>query len=221
MFSYVIFDLDGTLLNTLEDLADAGNWVCQKRGWPTHTLDEYRYFVGNGMQKLVERFSPEYARSFEEIAKTMEEFMPYYNAHKEDKTTVYPGMELTLARLKEAGLVLAVLSNKPHEAAWPVVDRYYPGIFTAVQGALPDVPVKPDPILLHKLMEELGASPADTLFVGDSNVDIRTAKNGGLTSCGVLWGFRTRQELEAEGADHIAEAPAQLTDIILGLGVNV
>ena len=126
MFSYVIFDLDGTLLNTLEDLADAGNWVCQKRGWPTHTLDEYRYFVGNGMQKLVERFSPEYARSFEEIAKTMEEFMPYYNLHKEDKTAPYPGMVGAARRLREAGVSIAVLSNKADQMAGPVVEGYYP-----------------------------------------------------------------------------------------------
>ena len=123
MFSYVIFDLDGTLLNTLEDLADAGNWVCQKRGWPTHTLDEYRYFVGNGMQKLVERFSPEYARSFEEIAKTMEEFMPYYNLHKEDKTAPYPGMVGAARRLREAGVSIAVLSNKADQMAGPVVEE--------------------------------------------------------------------------------------------------
>lgn len=222
MYKHVIFDLDGTLLNTLEDLADTTNWVCVQHGWPVHTVEEFKYFVGNGAPKLLERVVPSGVEITDALRRmTLTEFTERYNAHKEDKTTVYPGMELTLARLKEAGLVLAVLSNKPHEAAWPVVDRYYPGIFTAVQGALPDVPVKPDPILLHKLMEELGAFPADTLFVGDSNVDIRTAKNGGLTSCGVLWGFRTRQELEAEGADHIAEAPAQLTDIILGLGVNV
>lgn len=219
MYKHVIFDLDGTLLNTLEDLADATNWVCVQHGWPVHTVEEFKYFVGNGAPKLLERVVPSGVEITDALRRmTLAEFTERYNAHKEDKTTVYPGMELALARLKEAGLVLAVLSNKPHEAAWPVVDRYYPGIFTTVQGALPDVPVKPDPTLLHKLMEELGASPADTLFVGDSNVDIRTAKNGGLTSCGVLWGFRTRQELETEGADHIAEDPAQLMDIILGSG---
>lgn len=215
MFSYVIFDLDGTLLNTLEDLADAGNWVCQKRGWPNHTLDEYRYFVGNGMQKLVERFSPEYARSFEEIAKTMEEFMPYYNLHKEDKTAPYPGMVGAARRLREAGVSIAVLSNKADQMAGPVVEGYYPGIFPIVQGALPDVPTKPDPTLLHRLMERMGADPAKTLFVGDSSVDIQTAKNGNLISCGVLWGFRTRQELLDAGADHLAETAEELVRLIL------
>ena len=120
-----------------------------------------------------------------------------------------------MLRLREAGVTLAVLSNKPHEAAGPVVERYYPGVFAAIQGALPDVPVKPDPTLLYKLMGELRAVPKDTLFVGDSNVDICTAKNGGLTGCGVLWGFRTRQELESEGADYIVETPEELRGLIL------
>ena len=113
---------------------------------------------------------------------------------------------------------MAVLSNKADQMAGPVVERYYPGGFPVVQGALPDLPTKPDPTLLHRLMERMGAAAGDTLFVGDSNVDIRTAKNGGLTSCGVLWGFRTRGELEAEGADYIVSDPDKLADLVLGRG---
>lgn len=216
MYKNVIFDLDGTLLNTLEDLAAAANYVCACHGWPSHTVEEYKYFVGNGAPKLLERVVPPEVELTDELRRTaLEEFTQRYNAHKEDKTTAYPGMQEAVRRLREAGLTLAVLSNKPHEAARPVVERYYPGLFHKVQGALPDVPVKPDPTLLHKLMAELGAAAADTLFVGDSNVDIRTAKNGGLTSCGVLWGFRTRQELEAEGAGFIVETAAQLVEVVL------
>ena len=216
MYQNIIFDLDGTLLDTLEDLAEAANWVCALHGWPAHALEEFKRFVGNGAPKLLERVAPPGTELTDALRReTLREFTERYNAHKEDKTTVYDGMPQALDRLREAGLTLAVLSNKPHEAAFPVVERYYPGVFTAVQGALPDLPVKPDPTLLHKLMGKLGASPADTLFVGDSNVDIRTAKNGGLTSCGVLWGFRARRELEAEGADHIAETPAELAELIL------
>jgi phosphoglycolate phosphatase len=111
---------------------------------------------------------------------------------------------------------MAVLTNKADELAASVVDHYYPGLFPIVQGALPGMPTKPDPTLLHKLMERMGAATENTLFVGDSNVDIRTAKNGGLTSCGVLWGFRTRQELVEEGADHLVETPEQLARFILG-----
>mgnify|MGYP001030744861 FL=1 len=216
MYKNVIFDLDGTLLNTLEDLAAAVNWVCAQHGWPAHGVEEYKYFVGNGAPKLLERVVPPEVEITEELRRvTLEEFTQRYNAHKEDKTTAYPGMPEAVRQLREAGLTLAVLSNKPHDAAFPVVERYYPGVFHAVQGALPGVPVKPDPTLLRRLMGELGAAEEDTLFVGDSSVDIRTAKNGGLTSCGVLWGFRTRRELEEEGADFIAETARELVELIL------
>lgn len=216
MYKNIIFDLDGTILNTLEDLAAATNWVCTQHGWPVHQVEEYKYFVGNGAPKLLERVVPDGIELTDELHRQLlEEFTQRYNAHKEDKTTVYAGMPQALKRLKEAGLTLAVLSNKPHGAAFPVVERYYPGIFNFVQGAIDGLPVKPDPTLLHRLMGELGATQADTLFVGDSNVDIRTAKNGGLTGCGVLWGFRTRAELESEGADFIVETPEKLVELIL------
>lgn len=217
MYKNVIFDLDGTLLNTIDDLADAGNYVCRRRGWPTHTVGEYQYFVGNGMAKLVERFSPQQARTPEQLAATLEEFMAYYGRHKQDKTAPYDGMDQALRRMKGAGVNLAVLSNKADEMALPVVEGYYPGVFPLVQGALPGVPTKPDPTLLYKLMERMGAKREDTLFVGDSDVDIRTAKNGGLRSCGVLWGFRTREELVAEGADFLADTPQALAGLVLAL----
>ena len=215
MYKYVIFDLDGTLLNTIDDLADAGNWVCRNHGWPTHTVEEYKHFVGNGMTKLAGRFAPEDWRTPERVQMILDEFMPYYDAHKADKTAPYPGLPELVARLKGAGVSMAVLTNKAHELSGPIVEGYYPGVFPLVQGALPGVPTKPDPTLLCRLMERMGAVPERTLFVGDSNVDIRTAKNGGLTSCGVLWGFRTRAELEAEGADFIVEDPGELTRLIL------
>lgn len=215
MYRYVIFDLDGTLLNTIDDLSDAGNWVCRNHGWPTHTVDEFKYFVGNGMTMLTTRFIPEEERTPEGIQRVLDEFMPYYDAHKADKTAPYPGIPALLSRLKRAGVCMSVLTNKADPMAGPVIEGYYPGVFPIVQGALPGVPVKPDPTLLLRLLERMGAKAEETLFVGDSNVDIRTAKNGGLTSCGVLWGFRTRQELEAEGADHVVETPEQLADLIL------
>lgn len=215
MYSHVIFDLDGTLLNTLDDLADAGNWVCKNYGWPTHTVAEYRYFVGNGMTKLVERFSPEEHRTPERVAETLAEFMPYYGDHKADKTAPYAGMKQALETLKQSGIPMAVLTNKAHELAGHVVEGYYPNVFPYVQGAVAGVPTKPDPTLLYQLMERMGATPETTLFVGDSNVDIRTAKNGGLTGCGVLWGFRSREELVAEGADLLAATPEELVNYIL------
>ena len=117
-------------------------------------------------------------------------------------------------RLDDAGVVTAVLSNKADDLAGPVVERYYPGLFSVVQGALPGVPVKPDPALLHRLMDRMGADPENTLFVGDSNVDIQTAKNGSLPGCGVLWGFRTQAELEEADADFLVSDPEQLYALI-------
>ena len=215
MFTHVIFALDGTLMDTLEDLADATNWVCEQHGWPTHPLEAYKYFVGNGASKLLERAIPKEVEWTQELhTQVLEEFTLRYTAHKADKTRVYPGMPELLKRLREEGIPTAVLTNKPHWAAIPVVEQYLPGLLTTVQGALPDMPTKPDPTLLHRLMEGIGAKPETTLFVGDSNVDIRTAKNGGLTSCGVLWGFRTREELLGEGADYLASTADELADVI-------
>ena len=214
MYRWVIFDLDGTLLNTIDDLADAGNWVCQQHGWPVHSVNEFRYMVGNGIPKLVERFTPPEHRDPETLKRVLAEFSARYDAHKEDKTAPYPGMVELIRRLDDAGVVTAVLSNKADDLAGPVVERYYPGLFTVVQGALPGVPVKPDPALLHRLMERMGADPDDTLFVGDSNVDIQTAKNGDRPGCGVLWGFRTQAELEEADADFLVSDPEQLYALI-------
>lgn len=214
MYTHVIFDLDGTLLNTIDDLADAGNHVCAAHGWPAHTVDEFKLMVGNGIPRLVARFTPKELGEAE-LAAALAEFSAYYDLHKADKTAPYSGVPQVLAAVKSAGIAAAVLSNKADALAGPVVESYYPGVFNAVQGALPGVPTKPDPTLLRKLMKRLGAAAETTLFVGDSNVDILTGKNGGLETCGVLWGFRSRRELEEAGADHIAETPEQLAELIL------
>ena len=215
MYQNVIFDLDGTLLNTIDDLADAANWVCERHGWPTHTVEEYKQLVGNGMAVLAQRFVPADWRTPVRIAQVLGEFMPYYDAHKEDKTAPYPGLPELLAELKGAGVKVAVLSNKAHSLVPDILEHYFPGVFSYAQGALEGQPTKPDPTLLHKLMGEMGATKDNTLFVGDSNVDVRTAKNGGLTCCGVLWGFRGREELVREGADFLAEDAGALKKLIL------
>lgn len=215
MYQNVIFDLDGTLLNTIDDLADAANWVCERHGWPTHTVEEYKQLVGNGMAVLAQRFVPADWRTPVRIAQVLGEFMPYYDAHKEDKTAPYPGLPELLSELKGAGVKVAVLSNKAHSLVPDILEHYFPGVFSYAQGALEGQPTKPDPTLLHKLMGEMGATKDNTLFVGDSNVDARTAKNGGLTCCGVLWGFRDREELVREGADFLAEDAGALKKLIL------
>ena len=128
MFSHIIFDLDGTLLNTIDDLADAGNHVCAAHGWPTHTVDQFKHMVGNGIPNLVSRFTPD-GLSEEELAQALAEFSAYYGEHKEDKTAPYPGVPELLDALKGAGLRLSVLSNKAHALAVPVVEHYLPGVF--------------------------------------------------------------------------------------------
>lgn len=209
----MIFDLDGTLLNTIDDLTAAGNHVCAAHGWPTYTADQFKRMVGSGIPTLVKRFSPD-GLSDDQVAGALAEFSAYYNDHKADQTAPYPGIPELLAALKNAEIHMAVLSNKAHTFAGPVVEGYFPGIFETVQGALPDAPLKPDPTLLRALMEQLGAKPENTLFVGDSDVDVRTGKNGGLTVCGVLWGFRDRPELEEAGADYVIDQPEQLLALI-------
>ena len=194
-FSHVIFDLDGTILNTLEDLAAAGNHTCEMHGWPTFAVDEYRYKVGNGMLKLVERFMPaEYVG-----------------------TAPDPGTIEMLDRLRAAGVQLAVLTNKDHISAAPLIEKYFGSErFALVQGRVDAFPPKPEaPVTLH-VMEELGADSATTLYVGDSNVDVLTGHNAGLKSAGVSWGFRGRTELEAAGADYVVDTQAELATLILG-----
>lgn len=215
MFSHIIFDLDGTLLNTIDDLADAGNHVCAAHGWPTHPVERYKRMVGNGIPTLVERFAPA-GTDKETLAQALAEFSAYYSQHKEDKTAPYPGVPELLAALKGAGVRLAVLSNKAHALAGPVVEHYFPGVFEYVQGAVPGAPLKPEPTLLRALMEQIGAKPETTLFVGDSDVDVLTGKNGGLTVVGVLWGFRDRQELEGAGADYVIERPERMEALASG-----
>ena len=218
MYRTVIFDLDGTLLDTIGDLAAAANAVCRENGWPEYTVQAVEGMVGHGIPNLVSRFSPAEAQEPQTLERTLAQFNRVYGAHNMELTAPYAGMPEAVERLRAAGVRTAVLSNKAHALAGPVVEDYYPGQFPWVQGALPGLPTKPDPTLLHRLMEQMGASPEDTLFVGDSDVDIRTARNGGLTSCGVLWGFRGRAELETEGADCLARTPEELVKAVLGDG---
>lgn len=216
MFQTVLFDLDGTLLNTIDDLADAGNRVCAARGWPQHPVDTYKYFVGNGIPKLVERFTPAPCRDEATLAAALAEFQADYGAHLRDKTAPYPGMPGLLARLRAAGVRLAVLSNKADPLAREVVADYFDiALFDAVHGARPGIPIKPAPDGTRALLAELRADPAATLYVGDSDVDVQTAHNAGLPCCGVLWGFRTRAELAGAGAEYLAADPSELETIIL------
>ena len=216
IFATVIFDLDGTLLDTLGDLAAAGERVCAANGWPPHPQSAYKKFVGNGIPKLVERFAPPEHRDPAALTGALEQFRAEYAAHMLDTTHPYPGIPPLLAALQSAGVQMAVYSNKADEFAKSIVTHYFPGVrFAAVHGARPGVPAKPDPQGVNLLLAELGADPARTLFVGDSDVDVYTAHNAGLPCCGVLWGFRGQAELAAAGADCLAADGRELQGIIL------
>ena len=215
MFKTAIFDLDGTLLNTLGDLTDASNYICAQNGWPTFTEEQIRHMVGNGNAKLVERFTPENQRTPECLAGSMEQFMAYYDIHKMDRTAPYPGVAEAVAALRGAGIKTAVFSNKADALCPTLVRHYFGDVFDIVRGKRDGVPAKPDPTGVYALMEELGAEKASTVYVGDSDVDVLTGHNAGLKVCGVIWGFRGREELARAGAELLAETGEELAELLL------
>ena len=215
MFQSVIFDLDGTILNTLEDLANAGNWICRKRGWPEHTVEGYRRLVGTGMRNLLRLLDP-LGDSDPQLDEALAEYMDYYGQHSLEKTAPYPGIPELLTELKRRGVKLAVYSNKGDRFCTEIVEHFFPGVFDVIRGKVDGVPVKPDPAGLRLVLDALGAEQETTLYVGDSNVDVATARNGGLVSCGVTWGFRGRQELQEAGAVHLTETAGELLSLVLG-----
>lgn len=215
MIKLAVFDMDGTILDTLRDLAVASNYALEHHGYPKQDPEEYRYFVGNGVHVLIRRIMPEGATETEQ-ATVLETYRSYYGQHRTDFTKPYPGITEALRRLAEAGIVLAVLSNKPHEPTQMLAEHYFPGVFAAVYGGRPEVPGKPDPAALFALMEELGAKPEETAFIGDSDVDMQVAKNAGARAVGAVWGYRSREELSGHGADLLVEFPAELPALLLG-----
>lgn len=211
----VIFDLDGTLLNTVADLAASTNHALEHCGFPTHPVEDYNYFVGNGINKLFERALPEKARTQENILRIRAEFLPYYNLHKADLTKPYPGITELLDTLQQKGIKTAVASNKYQEGTAALMAYYFPEIhFAAVFGQREGIPVKPDPQIVHDIFTQTGYDRQETLYVGDSAVDMQTAHNSGVISIGVTWGFRPRMELEAEQPDYIVNTVRELSEII-------
>lgn len=215
MIKAVLFDLDGTLVNSLYDLATSTNYALEQMGFNPHTNEEYRYLVGDGMKKLVERALPGEKRDDETFNKCFDIFYSHYKEHYFDKTCAYEGIEELLSKLDEKGIMLGVISNKKHEMAVTVVQKTFDeGIFHTVSGNQENYPVKPDPELTLKIISDMGVKPNECLFVGDSNVDMQTALNSGCISVGVLWGFRTEKELLESGAMHIVKKSSEIYDII-------
>ena len=211
----VIFDLDGTLLATIDDLAAATNHALQQNGYPAHERSAYRYFVGNGITRLVERALPEAARDEETVMRVRRDFVDYYSEHNTDRTRPYPGIESLVGKIAERGVRMAVASNKYQAATAKLIDRYFPaGTFCVVLGQREGIEPKPDPTIVFDILCETGCKKTETLYVGDSKVDMLTAANSGLRSVGVTWGFRPRAELEEHGAKYIIDEPDRLLEIL-------
>lgn len=216
MKKLVIFDLDGTLLNTIADLAGATNYALKACGYPQHDTDEYRFFVGNGINKLFERALPEAERNETNIREIRSLFVPYYNMHNADLSRPYPAIPHVLETLQEKGMALAVASNKYQEATEKLIKHYFPQIhFLRIFGQRENVPVKPDPSVIAEIMQAAGASPQDTAYIGDSGVDMQTGINAGTETIGAAWGFRPRTELEAYHPAFIADTPEELLDFLM------
>ena len=215
MKKLVIFDLDGTLLNTIADLAQSTNHALQTLGYPTHEESAYNFMVGNGINKLFERALPEGEKTEENILGVRREFIPFYDLLNADKSGPYPGIPQLLEQLQEQGVLLAVASNKYQAATAKLVSRYFPNIrFTAVFGQRDGIPVKPDPTIVHDILDIAKVSKEDVLYVGDSGVDMQTAVNAGITACGVTWGFRPRTELEGFHPEHIVDKADAIAGIV-------
>lgn len=214
MKKLVIFDLDGTLLDTIADLAAAANHALQKAGFPVYDTETIRTFVGNGISKLLERALPEGARTAENVERLRTDFVPYYDAHNAEQSKPYPGVAALLLRLQERGMMLAVASNKYQAATEKLVAHYFPAIrFVKVMGQREGVPVKPDPTIVFDIMEAAGVGKEDVLYVGDSGVDMQTAHNAGVDAVAVSWGFRARTELEAFRPLAIIDRAEELADL--------
>ena len=211
----LLFDLDGTLCDTLGDLTASMNYVLRTFDYPVCTVDEMRTYVGNGLQMQVRRAMPTGAPE-SHLASGVALLRAHYAKHCTDHTAPYPGMAETVAKLRESGLRLAVITNKPHESAVRIVSTVFPAdTFAIIAGNLPGGPLKPDPAPLLDAMAALGVTPFEAAYVGDSDVDVRFAHAAGLRCYGCAWGFRGRQHLEQAGADVILDRPEQLLEHFL------
>lgn len=215
MKKLVIFDLDGTLLDTIADLAQSTNYALEQNGFPVHPTEAYRFFVGNGINKLFERALPEGEKTEENVRRIREVFLPYYDRHNTDCSRPYPGIPEVLEELQRKGISVAVASNKYQAATRKLIAWYFPEIsFAEVLGQREGVPAKPDPAIVQDILRSTGTAPEDTLYVGDSGVDMQTAFNSGVTACGVTWGFRPRTELEKFEPAYIVEDAESLLQVI-------
>jgi len=214
-YKAVLFDLDGTLLDTLDDLADSANRVLAEMHMPAHPVDAYRYFVGDGMMTLLERILPEDKRDNETLARIAAAFRHDYGKNWAVKSRPYEGVAQMLAGLKQRGLQLAILSNKPMDFTQLCVEKLLGEFsFNPILGQREGVAKKPDPAGAMEVAGLLNIAPQQFLYLGDTSIDMHTAKSAGMCAVGVLWGFRTQEELQESGADHLIEHPVDLLNLL-------
>ena len=210
-----IFDLDGTLLDTIGDLAASCDAVMQMNGLPQHTTDEYRQMVGRGILRLVEAAIPEQMRSPEYVEKVRRDFVAYYLDHIDLHTHPYNGIPELINAMTERGVKIAVASNKFQTGTERLIRSFFPDVeFVAVLGQRVGVPLKPDPQIDLEIIEAAGVEPSETLHIGDSGVDMQTAHAAGVRAVGVTWGFRSREELAESGADVIVDHPEEILNLL-------
>ena len=214
-YKLAIFDLDGTLLETLEDLHDSTNHALVSQGLPPRTLDEVRRFVGNGIHKLIERAVPE-GSSSETVEQVFEEFKTWYAVHCNDKTSAYDGIKEMLLALRKAGVRTAVVSNKADFGVQTLCKTYFSGLLDVAVGQREGIRLKPAPDSVNEVLRLLDIRREDAVYIGDSDVDIDTARNAGMDCISVTWGFRNREFLLEHGAEILADKPEHLSKIICG-----
>jgi phosphoglycolate phosphatase len=212
-YDTVIFDLDGTLLDTLEDLKDSCNYALAQVGAPARTLEEVRQFVGNGIGRLIELALPG-GKENPDFDKALAIMQEYYKTHNQIKTAPYPGVLDMLVQIKELGLSMAVVTNKPDSSAKPLVEEYFLGMIPVAIGEREGVRRKPAPDTVEEALRILGKEKRTAVYVGDSEVDLATARNSGLDCISVTWGFRDRAMLEREGAAMYAETPEDVLKLL-------
>lgn len=211
-----IFDLDGTLLNTIADLAAGTNQALEKCGFPTHPIEDYPMFVGNGINKLFERALPTEARTEENVLRIRAHFLPYYDEHNADLSCPYPGIPELLEHLQDTGIQTAVASNKYQRATEKLIRHYFPTIrFEAIFGQREGIPIKPHPQVVEEILALVPIRKEEVIYIGDSGVDMQTALNAGVESIGVTWGFRPREELVQYKPTYLANTPEEVENIIL------
>lgn len=208
-----VFDLDGTLIDSLADIAEASNYALRKLNLPEYELSKYNYFVGDGVANLIQRILPDDKQHLFNEALSL--YNAYYNDHYTVKTYVYDGITEMLESLKKNGVTLAVASNKTDFFVENVIKNYFgDNLFSLVCGKSEGRAVKPDPEIVINIMNKLSAKPEECFMIGDTNIDIKTGKNAGIKTIGCLWGFRTLKELSEAGADFIAEKPDDILKFI-------